>query len=337
MFRVEIKEEVNLRTFLTLSDSEYFDAILDKGNSTFIISNSEVFATITLETVAIDEKGSQAIRLPRKLLLNLLSVGYLLIDVKEVDVNLELYEIQKENSVEKTCGLLFARQQIWAEGYTDRLKLISELSTKTMYDLSSLTDIIKIGSTNKSIITCDRGVVCTALGNNCRVYRKIDSSINFSINANTLAILTRISPKVFDYKNYLGVIKDSLTIICTKVRHSSNEEYALIIQEKSSFKANVDLHYLQRFLSKMHLSNDTVQVDLLQSNSVITDGSKQYTIPIMVKNLQKAESCKECKFNINAQILDIVNKTFNHNIVAMSNKRTFVQLDSNETSLIFRG
>ena len=337
MFRVEIKEETNLKTFLSLNDSEYIDAILDKNKSTFINSTREIFATITLETIAIDEVESKSIRLPRKHLLNLLAIGYLLIDVRETNVSLDFYEIQKESIVEKTCGMKFARQQIWAEGYLDKLQLITGLSIDVVYDLSNLNDLIKIGNTHKSIITCDNGVACVIIDSNCRVYRKIDDTILFSMGANTLSILTRISNKVFNYQNYLGVIKDNLTIICTKVRHSSNEDYNLIVQEKSSFKARIDMRYLQRFLSKIKVSSDTVQVGLEAQNSVIEDGSKLYDIPVMVKDLQKSDVCKECKFNVSVKILDIVDKILKHNIVNLSNKRTFVQLDSDETSIIFRG
>lgn len=337
MFRVEIKEENNLKTFLSLNDSEYIDAILDKTKTTLINSTREIFATITLDTIAIDEMESKSVRLPRKLLLNLLSIGYMLIDIRETDISLDFYEIQKESVVEKSCGVKFARQQIWAEGYLDKLQLITDLSINVVHDLSTLSDVIKIGNSNKSIISCDNGVACVAINNNCRVYREIDNSVVFSMNASSLLTLTRISPKVFDYKNYLGVIRDNLTIICTKVRHNDNADYELIMQEKSSFTAKIDMRYLQRFLSKIKITDDNVQVDLLRQNSVIEEGTKIYDIPIMVRELQKSNVCKECRFNINVQILDTISKAFAQNILYVCNKRTFVQLSNEDTAIVFRG
>lgn len=336
MYRINITDENTLRAFLLINDNEYIDAII-KGNKTILVSNTrEIFAALQLDTIAIDTTEQLMLRVPRKLLLDLFSVGHILVDTSDTEATLDFFELHNDGGTERTCTVTFTKQDIWVENYTDKLELLSAMDMSAQYDLSNIKELIKVGSTFKTIIDCNSGIACIHVNNNCKVFRRIDPSINFSMAASTINTLVKMSNKVFDYKNYLGAHRDGFTILCTKTRGNTNADYALIDEEKSSFRADVDLRFLQRFLAKVKIDTKVVEVDLESNKSVIESGSKKYAVPIMIRNLEKSAACKSCIVNMEKVFLDVVNKVLSSNIVKLYNKRTFVQIQDKDTSIIFR-
>lgn len=335
MFRIEINNERDLHSFLSLNDGEYIDVFLKDGSSTLVANNKELFAMITLETIAIDEPSDISVRFPRKLLDDLLVEGHILANVTETKVELRFFE-KFENTLELACAVDFPRQETWAASYTEKLQLITALDKTNEIALPELSNLIKVGNVFKSFITCSNGIACTNISNNCKVFKRLNSLINFSASASALSVIQKVSNILYVYKNYVWAQRGALFVICTMVRDNSCDSYKIIQEEKSSFKAKVDLRYLQKFINKVKTDEDLITLDLDKQQSEMNVSSKHFIIPIMVKNLQKALQDKPSTFAISREVLDIITRLGCNKPIDVSNKRTFVQLDMDETMLVFR-
>lgn len=334
MYRINVSNENQIKKFLSINDTEYIDAIINGKNAILINNSREIFAALTLDAIAIDERELLQIRIPRKLLNNLVTVGYFLVKIIDTQVQLEFFE-DFEGDTEKSCSVRYPKQDIWSMSYKEKLEIISNIDSSMTYDISSLSNLVKVGTINKSIIDCNNGIASISINSNCKIYRRVTSAMDFSISASALSVLMKVSSEVFDYQNYLGVSISGFTILCTKARGNSNEEYTLIQDERSSCIADVDLRYLQRFLSKIKVDNEVFSMNLDDGVTEIDSSSRNYTLPIMVRNLQKSTD-KPCIINITKSVLEVLDKVCKGDIVKLYNKRTFVLLDGSESSIIYR-
>ena len=336
MYRVNIGDDTNFSNLLKINDVEYVDAIIDNNKATFISNTKEVFAILSLDSVAVDEDTALSIRIPRGILISLLCKGYILIGATEELVSLQFFEIQETGETELSCSVKFPRQDIWTGSYLDKLEMLTKIETKDNFDLKEIQDIIKIGSSVKSVIDCNCNLASISLNSTCKIIKKLSIPADFSMSAYTLNTLLKVSNIVFNYRNYIGAVKDNLTVLCTKCRGSSNETLKLLEEEKASFIANIDLYYLQRFLSKIKINCPTVKVNLESRSSELESGSKKFSVPVVVKDLQKSPLCEECSFVIDKNLLELMNKIIHNNLLHIANKKTFVQLDMNDITIIFR-
>lgn len=232
--------------------------------------------------------------------------------------------------------MTFARQQIWTNDYKNKLELVDNTDEDAPIDLSSCGDIVKIGNLLKEIVNINRGVISISAGYAFKLYQQVDTDANFSLSANSLLSLLKISKEIFDYRNYVGVKKGCLLLLATKTRGQDNSDYALLAEERASFKADIDVSYLINFLSKVQLEQNVINFNLLEQGATIDTGVRRYFIPVMVKKLEKHPSIMECVVNMPKQILLILNKLVNDGVMYLSNKKTFVQLDVGDYVIIFR-
>lgn len=335
MIRVDIDDMNSFRLMLNANGNEYIDAILDSRVALFVNNTREMFASCKLSCVSTDEKESFSVRIPRKLLLSFASAGYFTISCSESEVTIAFFE-QDEFGVSLTCKVTFARQQIWTNDYKNKLELVDSTDESEPIDLSSCGDIAKIGNLLKEIVNINLGVISVSAGYAFKLYQQVDTDANFSLSANSLLSLLKISKEIFDYRNYVGVKKGCLLLLATKTRGQDNSDYALLAEEHASFKADIDVSYLMSFLSKVQLEQNVINFNLLEQGATIDTGVRKYFIPVMVKNLEKHPSLAECVVNMPKQILLILNKLVNDGVMYISNKKTFVQLDVGDYVIIFR-
>ena len=335
MYRVNVDNIDTLNKFLSINDIEYLDAIIDKDGAILVSNTVEMFAAIQLDAFPIDEESKLLLRIPKKLFSSLVTQGYFLISVFNEIVTLKFF-VNENDMVENTCTIEFNQQDVWTEGYTNKLELLSEIEDKVVYDISGLSNILRIGASNKTVLNCNNKIASITINSTTKVFQSLTTDMRFSVPAASLFTLSKISKHVFDYKNYLGISKDGFTVLCTKARGEDNEIFTLIKEEKSSFICNVDLRYIHSFLNKIKISSNTVNLDIDAGEVLIEDNTRKYRIPVMVKDLRKSSVCSECVVTISKAILDIFSKMMQNNIVTLSNKRTFVLLEYKDIAVCFR-
>lgn len=336
MYRIDISSLEQFKLFLDINDSDYVDGIINNRQAIFVSNTKEKFAALQLDTVAVDETESLQIRFPRKLLRNLATNGHMLVNIDNENlVNVQFFEVSPNGDLEKTCSARFIKQNIWTEGYRDKLELLQNMDMSVKHDIKPLLPLIKIGRALNCNIDCNYGVACASLSSNCRVFTRLSSSMDFSLTASEVATLVKISTTVFEYKNYVGVNMDGLTMLCTKVHSNTNEDLDLVDKERASFRCKMDIRFLNRFISKMKIEQNAILVNFTNSEASIESGTKAYKIPIMVRDLEKSPALDECKAYIPKGALDIMGKIFD-NIVHVYNKRNFLQVVGNDMTLIFR-
>lgn len=335
MYRVNVDNIDTLNKFLSINDIEYLDAIIDKDGAILVSNTVEMFAAIQLDVFPIDKESKLMLRIPKKLFSSLVTQGYFLISVFNEIVTLKFF-VNENDMVENTCTIEFNQQDVWTEGYTNKLELLSEIEDKVVYDISGLSNILRIGASNKTVLNCNNKIASITINSTTKVFQSLTTDMRFSVPAASLFTLSKISKHVFDYKNYLGISKDGFTVLCTKARGEDNEIFTLIKEEKSSFICNVDLRYIHSFLNKIKISSNTVNLDIDAGEVLIEDNTRKYRIPVMVKDLRKSSVCSECVVTISKAILDIFSKMMQNNIVTLSNKRTFVLLEYKDIAVCFR-
>ena len=274
MIRVDIDDMNSFRLMLNANGNEYIDAILDSRVALFVNNTREMFASCKLSCVSTDEKESFSVRIPRKLLLSFASAGYFTISCSESEVAIAFFE-QDEFGVSLTCKVTFARQQIWTNDYKNKLELVDSTDESEPIDLSSCGDIVKIGNLLKEIVNINLGVISVSAGYAFKLYQQVDTDANFSLSANSLLSLLKISK---DYRNYVGVKKGCLLLLATKTRGQDNSDYALLAEEHASFKADIDVSYLMSFLSKVQLEQNVINFNLLEQGATIDTGVRKYFI-----------------------------------------------------------
>ena len=113
MYRINIDDIDSLKSFLIINDTEYIDAIIDLNKATLVTNTKEIFAALTLDSIAIDEESSLMIRINRKLLLGLANTGHILIKIVDSFVKMDFFVItdtgDSENSVSENQSLLYNR------------------------------------------------------------------------------------------------------------------------------------------------------------------------------------------------------------------------------------
>lgn len=336
MYRIDINDIKELCLFLNLNDNEYVDLIINNQTAILISDTNELFATVTLKVVNVNEENNFSVRIPRKLFANLISVGYVQIVVSESEITLQFYEIREEYNAERTCSVTFSRQNIFTENYRSKLQLLTEIDYDCSVNLKDLADIAGMGNKNRCIIDCNSKIACLNMSDSFKICKPIDAAVNFSISASSLITLLRISPDIFQYKNYVGVNKGNMVLLCNTVRGNANGDYATIHERKASFRANADLEYLIRFINNVKIDTKDVLIDLENSNCDILSNTKKFSIPVMVRNLEKNPVCSSCSIRIPTITLSAIAKIMKGNIVKIHNKKNFIQIDIGNNFIIYR-
>lgn len=329
MFRIFIDNLSHFRRLLSLTDSEYVDAILKPGSSSIINDSGGLFGCITLRTECSASDTDLKCRIPRKVLLNLSDMGTL-----DVDYTLNEIALTFRNT-KKFCTVRFKRQDIFTDSYTYKLELLTRLDKSVSLQLDDVNLFCKIGKSNGSIVSYNNGVLGMKVGYSCRVYQKNIQPCYFSILASSLQILRSIGGSLFSIENYVGTALDELVVLATKVRDDVNDEFELIEQERAKFRANINLQNLIDFFAKVKPKVDYVEVNLETKVVFIEQGSLHYEIPIEVTNLVKTEKATYNTIKIpSALIYGVFNHLPNCNC-QLEQKRNFVRVESSGLIILF--
>lgn len=337
MYRIDITNPESDKLFLSINDTEYVDLIIADNVATLVSSTREILAFKRLSVVNVDEDNNFSARLPRKLLFDLITTGYLQLLVTDNELIIQFYEVVDEFSVEHTCSVTITRQNIFSGDYLDKLKLLSQLPEYTKVSVANLNKMARIGSQKKCLIDCNYGVACLHLNNTFKVFRKLDVDLNFSVSANSLLTLLKVNTDIFQYQNYLCAENAGLFVLCNTVRGNNNDSYKVILDSKASFVADLDLTYLLRVINKFKPDTNSVTVSLDKQDATFYIGNKHFNIPVMTRNLQKGKQDLDCTINIPIDILINLSKVFAGNTVHIENKRTFIQLSKDDFMIVFRG
>ena len=331
MYKLNVSDVVSLNHFLKLNVIEYIDIFLNKGESIMVSNTNELFAYYSLKTDASVNNTGDVIRLPRKVLMNLVAEGYIAIDVSEDVVELTFYDSTQGMDVE-VCSVRLNSQLAFTATYEHKLELIKKFSDYDKFHLEDFNLMCKIGRNTGSIISINNGLASISLSGNSKIFKEVPEDLYFGISANTLGQMLSVSNTIYNVENFLGVYSKNYLILANKCRGDLNDDYKQIMEQKSAFEFDIDLASVKSFFNKMHPSEDTLEVDVEGSNCRFVDGSRKYSVP--VKNIRKVPD-KIGVVSFPAYLFKEVFSTTSVSEIKLCKKRFFTKLMIGDLILVY--
>lgn len=334
MFRVFVEDLATFKLFLDLNDSEYVDAFLSKGRSTFVSDSPEIFGCIGIKTETGISDVNTIIRVPRKVLLNLVDLGSIDFCFKDDKVRVTF----NDSLDTKMCEVSFTRQDVYADKYKNKMELLTNLDntrSKDFIDVSEYDILCRAGNSAGAIISANLGVICIRLSGTGRIYKRLAENHTFSITASALKVLTRCSDKVFNIENFLGSSLNGLTVLATKCRGEYNEEFNAIEESGSRFKCDIELGAMRSFIAKVRPTVDYIELDLDGKVCLIDQGRLVYSVPIRITNVISSGEQDLGKLKIPMTVIKeaiFVSKSCGFKL---SKKRNFTHLENKDMIILF--
>lgn len=328
MYKVFILNPATLKTFLIAADTDYVNAILDSGNSRFLINQAEIFSVLSLKTITNDKRCY--LRIPKVILSKLTREGSI-----EFTVLDGIVEARMLNDKEVCyCTAKFIKQDFPLIDFKFKMNLIERASQNSeIIDLAQFESLEKIMKATKSILNVADGTAMITATNG-RVYKEVKNSYKFAVTPFSYSVLKRCSKEIFSIDNYLVAQKDGLMVAVNKCKSSDNYEYKLFREQKASTVCELSLTDLKYFLSRISNGETSIKLDLEKRITHFSVGTISYEIPIMITNLRQTPNANS--------IIDIPNSVMREVLfnldtkgAILSKKRTFTQIRINDLLIVF--
>lgn len=308
MFKCYLRDVNALKMFLRLNDTDYVDVLLNKGTSLFISNSPSLFGcySIITETTAVFEPIE--LRMPVKILKNLACEGSFY--VEKVDDNVKVSFYDKQDT--KVATATFIYQTIFTDSYKHKLSLLTNVGAYgKAIEMHELYKLCKVSKTSNGIITVGKGVVGSSLSSRGKVFYVPAGTLlkqqHFSITASSMLLILSLSSSVHSIENFLCASKNGLTILATKCRGDSNDEYELMELAKAKYRCEVDIERVVNFVKNTKLDVNAISLDISQKVCKFEETHLNYEIPFAVTNLEKSPNAELDPITIPMSIINEMN------------------------------
>lgn len=333
MYKTKIEDKNLLNTFLSLNETEYVDCLLKRGESVFISNSSNMFGILSVSTEASIGEEPLEFRFPVKILKNIVTEGYVLFELAGDNVVARIHN--KDNKCIAMVSLQL--QRIFTEAYNDKLESLAKM-TQSAVKLSGkeLREISRIGKVAKAIVTVDGGLCGINLAGRSRLFSVPEDDKlkqeRFSIYSYSLSKLLSLSGTVYNFENYLCSAHAGLTIMATKCRGESNEDFYLLEEMGAKMKCDIELSTVMNFIKSMKLKVSEISLDVEKKFCEFTDSAVNYKIPFTVNGLVTSPSATLEPIILPIKVLEQVGSVVQLQF-KLEQKRTALKLQSEKITL----
>lgn len=289
MYRIEMSDSKVMGSFISINDVDYVDVFLCNDKVKFVTNSAELFAELELPVTKSKGEENFQFRIHKKTLASMVTGDYLILSKESDRISASFYN--EYGVLNYACSF---DQQVVAEGsYAEKMELAEQTKEGMTFDVSALTNLGRVAKTSTGVINVDRRVASVFLRNGARVYREVDTPMSFAVTSKALDALRKSNCKVISVRDFLLARNDGFYVMATKTRLTTNEEYDFIKEFGAKFVATVGLGSLFRFMSKLKIISDLVELRVGQSDCLISDSHYEYKVPIVFKGAQLAPGA-EC-------------------------------------------
>lgn len=328
MYRVKIESLETLNVFLSISDFDFIDAILEKDLVSFIVNYAGVFAYISFKCDSSARAGTEYIRIPRKVFNNLVQIGTIIFKIDESKNEVSIDFLDKESTY--YCGITFNKQVVQLYSYSDKLELIKNFQpTNHRIDLGELVKVNKINKNVKSDITVYDGYISIDLTNG-KLFTKTVCKDNFTLSYYTCSFLLKCSNIGYSVENYVLTKRENLVLLVTKNRRLDTYNYDDFLKEKSKYVCVLDLTSARFFVNKIKCDTSILKIDTINRMCSFEQDNISFKVPIRISNEQSVPGVSITELEIPISVVKEVLNNTNVKEVKLFRKRTFTQLKIEE-------
>lgn len=334
MRTIKLLGNVGIATLLEVCSTGYVTVMVSGEKADFIFNSSDIFCKCTVDCYGSGE--DTVLRIPKSHILAAAREGIL-----QIDVVGEMMQLSIQNEEGRVFYSVIMKLQT---AFTEQIEFMQEIADGLKHGLklnaSKLLQLNKIASLVSGQINLDSGLASARfLAGRGFVWKPFEPGISFAISCQTFKHLYKVSQVFYSYQNFIGAIGESIVMICKKRNVVANTELKYTLDYPEEFKSRwigtVSFQNLQKFLAESKLKFDSVEINLDTQNCTLDVDSQKYTIPIWVGETKAAPGSTGGVVAIPKEILLSVLPTIQSSEFTLKIKKSFVQMNSEDFSVIF--
>lgn len=312
------------KAFIVSNSAEIFGAvILDYSQS---MSPEDIFAT---EGTTVREKQEHVIiRVPRTVLLGILTVGHLNFDIQGENTIMTAYNSNNR----KTVSVKFKTQYANDLRYRDKMEIIA--TRHKIINIAEVQELMALAKDFKSVVSVNNGVIGVRAGTRIRIYKETNIKERFSIGLDVLKSVLALSNDVFFDTKYLGTIRDNIAILATQSVGFETDEYFILKEYGSGLIFDVDITNFVDHYRKLPFSGNNVVLNTDAEEFQLQGESVTFSVAAAIENKRRAPKYNEVNVNIPTIIVQNVMLRM-HGKVEVRCKQTCTIMESNGLTVIY--
>lgn len=333
MFQFSFGDVKILNDFLSINDVDYVDCLVRGETMSFVTNTSDAFAEYKFPIHRSDEQKDEEFRIYKGLLKFITVRDTIVIEVKDGNVTMIFWDADSQVTNYR-CSCL--QQVVATTVYSNLIKMAHSLPEGGKVRLDSLNKMERVAAATTGVLSIEGGAVSVLTREGARAYQKWAGKESFSVTTKALSKLKKCNKEVLDFQDYLIAVNGSgFTVIVRKARLQLNEEYQLLVGKHwgAQFTANIDLGGLFRFLSKVSLDIDSIEIDLKEGSCVLGALRSEFFIPVRLTEVQTTGKLK--KLPIPTMIIKKMLLTLGSSIFKIRVTKTFVELECGEFIVVW--
>lgn len=336
MYRISIENVEQFKTFLSINDSEYIDAILTKDMAVFITNSTEILGLFMQSCSSSANETGCNLRIPRGLLKKLIGDGGFDINLLAQDqVAIRFYDTEDNCR----CQASFRHLQVFNSAYVDKMKLIKNFRPTRFIDSNTFHCLSLVSKLSSALINVDAEVACVVLSAGIKVFKEVPFKDSFCISSKSYEVLRRCNHKFFSVEEFMGALQGNLAVLVTKARPYSNQEFQPMTDPNGQFKAkylaDINLSNLTSFLNLQKMRVETITIDVLHKRCSLNYAEIQYQIPVLLQNEKEGGTGKFAEFSIPGKVIEQIVLPLKEVEFEFKKKKTFSQLRKEDIYILF--
>lgn len=332
MFQFGFGDVKVLNDFLSINDVDYVDCLLEGDSAKLITSTSDTFAEFVFRVHKSANQGDERFRIYKGLLKFITVRDRIGVVIEDGKVLITFYDVDT-GVVRYKCSC--SQQVVAATVYSTLMELAENLPEAAKVKLGTLSKIEKIANSSTGIVNVDRGVASVLTQEGARVYQKVSEGQTFSVTTKAMSNLKKCNSEVSNYQDFLIASNEKgFTVIVRKSRLQTNEEYQLLKGKHwgAQFTAKADLSDLFRFLSKIKIDIDSIDIDLEEGNCVLSAMRSEFFIPVRLTEVHTTGKLKRLAVPtmVICKLLHPLSSVFEMRVT-----KTFVQMESGDFTVVW--
>lgn len=331
MYQISIADANVLKSFISINDVDFIDVFFEEHCVRFVTNSTELYAQLVLRAERSRDESDWQCRIHKKTLASLGDGDILKVSKSNESVTTEFYN--EYGSLEYSCSFSL---QVVADWVYQEKSAAATCPKGLEFNSDEIVTIGKIAKLSGVGVVCvDSGVACVRLKSGARVYRRVGSSLAFSLTTKSLDALRKCSHIILSVKDWLIAQSGSFTVIANKTRLDSNEEFSYIAECGAKFVAKIGLGKLFLFVNRLKVKTDSIVISVVDGMCCVTDTWHEYRIPIKLEGARLAPGAECNEFSIPQSLLTGVLSPIGSNEFDLRITKNFNQLNCGEYVVVW--
>lgn len=331
MFSVSISNEALFSSFLDSGEHDYVDVYLHDTVAMFIMNNSDIFSILSTACSHTPNETSHGFRLPQNLLKQQKRADTITIHFNEDGTVSVSFMLGKT----LICDTRFIYQKVYSTAYEHKLQLLRSAVQPCELKIDLLKELIKICNTLGGVINVDSGVAGAILLSGIRIYKSVPYRESLCISPKYAQILRTCDNSLFVINNFVGAYANEFAVLINKLRVVSNQEFFMLKDTRSKYKADLDISNLIAFARSHSVKIPIFEINLDSKCCSFQEGDISYRIPVDISSEVRAKADSVQTIEIPLSIIKNILPALGSHCCTIEQKQFFTKLTVNDYIIIF--